>query len=163
MEQKTTFRKALQFEGHANEYLKKNPKERSAFTLALEKILGRESFKRALADFRYELQEEVEKLRGDFREKDKDGNFKERIIGEGTANASILPVFKPGEEDKFKKKVKDMETERLDEADAFTFKPYLVPAPKTLEFRYIEPLTGFVLDPMNEEQLDQFYLAQEVK
>ena len=157
-ELKTTFKKAIQFELYANAYLKSNPKERSAFTLALEKILSRPSFKKDLAEFRYDLSEQVDKIRGEYREKDKDGNFKEKIIGEGTVNATIMPVFKPGEEDKFKRAVKDMESKRLE--SELSFKPHIVPIPPKLDIKYIEPLTGFVFEAMDEKELEDFYLKQ---
>ena len=153
-----TYRDLITFEQVGADYLKNNPKERSQLTLALEKVLKRVA--NALVTYRQDWNEEVEKLRGEYREKEKDGTFKERQVTVGD-KINLLPVFLPEKEKELKDKVREIEQEWLNkEVPVERVKPHIVPPPAKLEIRYLEPFFGFVLAPMTEEEIDQHYLKQ---
>lgn len=165
----TTVKEAIEFYNTAVSYIEKNPKERSTLTYGLNKLI---MFYRKRVDkggdihteWQNEVNEAIEDIRVKFCEKDTNGVLQEKIYG-GGATLVTKKVFTPSQEKACNKEIvntaKDIEIKW--DGKPIELKKHIVPLPPSLDISWIEAFSGFVIDPLTDEEMEKHYIAQAEK
>ncbi len=167
--QTVEFSRLIEFNNAGHAYIKMFPDERTTMTFALTKLL--KHYEKPIQRLQTEWQEEVSEGQEDIRvrycEKDKDtGTLKEKSYGEGK-DLIIRKVFTPDNEKKANREIRDLnksaEEKWLTKSVDVTKTHIIKPVPASIDILFIEAFSGFIFEPMTEDQLEAHYLAQAKK
>ena len=145
------------FLGFAKQYTERFSKERSRLTFALNKFSDK--YKKFKEKYQRDLQEKRAELEAKhcLKEKDTQVFVEKEVVVQGQV------IFR-------KSFTKEAEAELKKEFDAFEedygskeieFTPFIVPVPEKIDITWVKEFTGFVFEPMTEEQEEAWYLAQQ--
>jgi len=145
------------FLGFAKQYTNRFSKERSKLTYILNKFSDK--YKKFNEKYVKELTEKRAELEVKYCLKDKETQafVEKEVIVQGQV------IFR-------KSFTKEAEAELKKEYDAFEeklgaeeveFEPYIVPIPDKIDITWVKEFTGFVFNPMTEEEEEKWYLAQQ--
>ena len=157
------FSRLVEFNNAGRSYLEANSEERSQTTFALNKLLKfyQKTIDKIQREWQEEINESAEEIRVKYCEKE-DGIFKEKTYGEGK-NLITKKVFKSDKEQlankEIKAKNKEIEQKWMDFIIT-EIKTHIVPVPAKMDILAIELFSGFIFEPMTDENLQDHYLAQ---
>ena len=145
------------FLGFAKQYTDRFSKERSRLTLALNKFSDK--YKKFKEKYQHDFQEKRAELEAKhcLKEKDTQVFIEKEVVVQGQI------IFR-------KSFTKEAEAELKKEFDAFEedygskdvdFTPFIVPVPDKIDITWVKEFTGFVFNPMTEEEEEAWYLAQQ--
>lgn len=157
---KRSYIEVKNFIAYANDYINRNPNERSKFTFALNKL--KDKLRKSVDDTEFEISEAREILEAEYCLKDKDtGAFKDKQIVLGPQQVVYKKEFNFDGEKKMRERRKDLLLSyENDEKYFIEFVPFYVEIPPMLDISWLKWFYGFVFRPMDEIEEAEWYEEQ---